>query len=334
MVHQGNSEAGAVEEITRWFHSAWPCDNVLMPMPVGLKVALVAIPTLTVVTVVPEFRLAGVAVLRRADQCSFTQTLNSFRTLKDRVNRIADIQASARLLQSDNNYDLWNTRDGNFWIPKRNRDTLFLNLAEEEQDIYGKGATGVHAGDTVLDCGANIGVYTRKALNDGARRVIAIEPAPENVECLRRNFAAEIQAGQVVVQAVGVWDQNGELPLRIDADTSTRNGFVGAAGPSTGTVVVPLVTIDAMADDLKLERVDFIKMDIEGAEKKAIAGAARTMARFHPRLAVAMEHLADDPTAIPAAINSFGLGYSTLCGPCLDTKSGVVRPDVLYFVRQ
>ena len=94
--------------------------------------------------------------------------------------------------------------------------------------------------------------------------------------------------------------------------------------------MVPLVTVDSLVANLALTRVDFIKLDIEGAEKNAIAGARQTMAHFRPRLAIAMEHLADDPVTIPAAIDSMGPGYETVCGACLHYGSSV-RPDTLYF---
>ena len=83
-------------------------------------------------------------------------------------------------------------------------------------------------------------------------------------------------------------------------------------------------------DSLALTSVDFIKLDIEGAEKNAIAGARQTMARFHPRLAIATEHLDDDPVAIPAAVNSLGLDYVMICGPCGLAEYSVI-PETLFF---
>jgi predicted RNA methylase len=62
----------------------------------------------------------------------------------------------------------------------------------------------VPAGAVVLDCGAHVGVYTRRALNEGAAKVIAIEPVPQTVECLRRTFRREIAEGRVVVYQKGV----------------------------------------------------------------------------------------------------------------------------------
>jgi len=301
-------------------------------MPLGFKIPIIAIPLLTLALVVPATRFLILASVGHTYQCPFWTNINSKSFMADRQRRIEAIKASAHEIQSDDHYSLWRTRDGDFWVPKRNSDALVFNLAEQEQDIYGQGVTGVHSGDVVLDGGANVGVFTRKALNAGAATVIAVEPAPENVESLRRNFAPEIASGRVVIQALGLWNQPAELPLRVDADNSARNSFVLSFGPAIATVVVPLRTIDSIVEDLALTHVDFIKLDIEGAEKNAIAGANKTMARFHPRLAVAMEHLLDDPIAIPAAINSMGLGYVTKCGPCLfDATQFYLRPDTLYF---
>ena len=303
-------------------------------MPAGLKIPIVAIPVIILGALLPTFsstaRLIVLSARGRTYQCSLAKALDAERLGDDRARRRVAIKASAKLLQSDDEFNLWQTRDGDFWIPKRNTDALIFNLSEEEQDVYGQGAIGVRSGDVVLDGGANVGVFTRKALNAGARTVIAIEPAPENVETLRRNFATEIASGRVVLQPVGLWNQPSELPLNVNGDNSARDSFVLDPGARVSTVMVPLRTIDSLVETLALSRVDFIKLDIEGAEKKALAGARQTLNRFHPRLAIAMEHLTDDPIAIPAAINSMGLNYITVCGPCFGNGISV-RPDTLYF---
>jgi predicted rRNA methylase YqxC with S4 and FtsJ domains len=62
-----------------------------------------------------------------------------------------------------------------------------LLLAQEERGIYGKEEWGVHGGDVVLDVGAYIGTWTKHALARGAKVVVAIEPSPQSVECLKRS---------------------------------------------------------------------------------------------------------------------------------------------------
>ena len=94
---------------------------------------------------------------------------------------------------------------------------------------------------------------------------------------------------------------------------------------------MPLTTIDKLVAELKLERVDYIKMDIEGAEVRALDGGKETIAKFHPRLSMAAEHNTEDGVRIPSAVRKIWDGYRMICGPCLESKDGHVRPDVLYF---
>ena len=227
-------------------------------MPLGFKIPIIAIPLLTLALAVPASRFVILSAVGKTYQCPFWTNINTKRFMADRDRRIAEIRASAREIQSDDRYSLWRTRDGDFWVPKRNSEVLAFNLAEEEQDIYGKGVNAVHSGDVVLDGGANIGVFTRKALNAGASKVIAVEPAPENVESLRRNFASEIASGRVVIEPVGLWNTAAELPLRVDADNSARNSFV-LEGPAISTVNIPLRTIDSIVADLRAATNEFRK---------------------------------------------------------------------------
>ncbi|MCL4401687.1 MAG: FkbM family methyltransferase, partial [Acidobacteria bacterium] len=175
----------------------------------------------------------------------------------------------------------------------------------------------------------NVGVYTKEALNAGAKLVVAIEPAPENIESLRRNFPDEIAAGRVLIAPKGVWDSPGPQPPWQDPHNTAADSFVMLKDNHPG-VQVPLTTIDTLVAELKLERVDYIKMDIEGAERKALAGARKTLANYHPRMALSAYHVPTDPEKIPELIHQTWPGYRMECGPCAETE-GRIRPDVLYF---
>jgi hypothetical protein len=65
---------------------------------------------------------------------------------------------------------------------------------------------------------------------------------------------------------------------------------------------------------LGLDRVDFVKMDIEGAERHALAGASEMIARHRPRMAICVYHLSDDPQVIPAAVLKAIRDYRILRG--------------------
>jgi len=112
-------------------------------------------------------------------------------------------------------------------------------LAQARRDIYGSGAWGVQPGDTVLDCGAYVGTTARQALARGARLIVAIEPTPESVECLRRNLAGEIAAGKVIVYPKGVWDSETELTFSVNPANLAGNSFLGSpSGPKQLSIPV------------------------------------------------------------------------------------------------
>jgi FkbM family methyltransferase len=203
-------------------------------------------------------------------------------------------------------------------------------LAEQKRKIYGTGDNGPHAGDITLDCGANVGVTVHEELAAGAKTVVAIEPAPENLECLRRNYSKEIAAGRVIIVPKGVWDKEDFLTLRVDPQNSAADSFVLQREGAVELEKIPLTTIDRLVADLKLERVDYIKFDIEGAEPKALAGARETLAKFKPRLSVASYHQPDHPKLIPEIVHAARPDYQMQCGPCSETEHSI-RPDVLYF---
>src|SRR5262245_7062074 len=94
----------------------------------------------------------------------------------------------SRILRRDGDLTEWSTPAGTFWIPGSDATTLPVLLAQEERGIYGRGEWGVQKGDVVLDIGAYIGTWTRHALAAGAKVVVAVEPSPASVECLRRNL--------------------------------------------------------------------------------------------------------------------------------------------------
>lgn len=242
-----------------------------------------------------------------------------------------EILAQSRLLQKEyEGLELYATPYGRFWTPAGSQYTLPFNLAEQAVHLYGSGAHFVRKGETVLDCGANVGVFTRFALDAGAAKVVAVEPAPDNVECLRRNFAGEIAAGRVIVVPKGVWDKPDELELKIEEGNEAAATFVMDLRRVTRTVRVPLLPIDSLVEELGLERVDFIKMDIEGAEVRALKGARKTLERHHPRMSIAVYHDWEHPLEVPQAAREAWAGYRVDCGPCDAPERRRVRPEVLY----
>ncbi len=241
----------------------------------------------------------------------------------------AEIARTIAFQRTEAGLDLWNTPQESIWTVHGDKVLSFL-IWEQERDMYEPAGHEVRPGDVVLDCGANIGVFVTKALSRGADLVVAIEPSPKTLEALRRNFASEIQAKRVIVYPKGVWDHDGTLDLKLDRANEGNDSLV-MGGASAATVRVPLTTIDKLVAELGLPRVDFIKMDIEGAEKPALRGASATIRRFLPRMSISSEHLADDATAIPSLVRSIEPRYTVQGCDCVKQNFWTARPLVLAF---
>ena len=254
------------------------------------------------------------------------------RTVKARTDEI--LHASRMVGEDDQGLFLYETPEGDFWLPQRDDVwSLAVVLAEQEQEMYGHaGSLGVRPGDVVIDGGAHVGLFTRTALAAGASKVVTFEVTPKALLCLRRNLAKEIAEGKVVVVDKGVWHEEATLPLVIVDGCSVCNSVTHQM---PAAVDVPLTTIDHAAEALKLARVDFIKLDIENAEANALRGAAQTLRRFHPRVAVALENAknryeyADEVLGI---MHDAFSGYAYERGACTNPEpSRRVLPEILHF---
>jgi FkbM family methyltransferase len=271
----------------------------------------------------PYMRARATAILARGKTCSPEQIVEDERVGQQSIQIRAAMWQRMRAVREDGELQLWKTPQGEFWYVGAPTELDVFVLAEEEIDLYR--ATRIVPGSIVLDCGANYGTFTRRALKQGAAKVVAIEINPEEQAALRRTFAKEILEGRVVIYGKGVWDKDAELDLRGDSVVLPR-----AETPTR----LPVTTIDQIVSELQLSSVDFIKMDIEGAEKNALRGAQATLARFSPLMAISSEHLPDDMQSIPALVNTLVPGrYRVEFGRCYYVKPYYAPPNVLHFYR-
>jgi FkbM family methyltransferase len=292
-------------------------------------VAILAAPVVTLGLITGRAHHAGLVLSHyfrgRAANCSLAESFHGETLMRQQSQNADEIRATSRIVRTDGPYSLWSTPAGDYWMPTASGDALVYDLGEQKRNIYG---AQVHPGSIVLDAGANVGVFTRKALAAGAAKVIAIEPAPENLECLRRNFAPEITSGRVVLYPKGVWDKEDVLKFNIDPSNSARDSFVRPADKAE-VMQIPVTTIDRLVEELRLPRVDFIKMDIEGAEPRAVAGAHHTIAKFRPHMALCTYHVVGDEINVPRLVREAVPDYK-VTKTCLCAADQIV-PEVTFF---
>jgi len=226
-------------------------------------------------------------------------------------------------------FQLWETPKGQFWLPpKEDFSSIVWELADQECKIYEYNDLRVKSGDIVFDCGAHIGIYTREALNCGAKLVVAIEPSPLSIKCLHKNFKKEVEQRRVIIYEKGVWNREEILTFHTSED-SAGDSFVLSPKESK-TISMPVTTIDKIVKELKLDHIDFIKMDIEGAEENAIIGAKETISNYKPCMAVAVYHSPDQSGQVRATVKGVYPPNQTQCGQCY-IYQGRLNLQVMFF---
>lgn len=175
------------------------------------------------------------------------------------------------------------------------------------------GVIGPQKGDVVMDCGACYGGTSLKFAEavgeDGL--VVAYEFLPSNVAVFNENMKLNpILSGRVKLLERPVWHKSG-VAMSIEGSGPATQVFVEEESHVVpqGTQKFESITIDQTVKNLGLPRVDFIKMDIEGAEMMALRGARKTIERDLPNLAICVYHKLIDFYEIPQFIDSLGLGY-------------------------
>jgi FkbM family methyltransferase len=201
---------------------------------------------------------------------------------------------------------------GEFWTPAGVTQEFVQNLTAEmnalvyDLDLLPSGGRGC----TLIDCGANIGVFARWALRQKVERVICFEPSPQNAVCLRRNLAEAIREGRAEVFQRGLWDFTGTLSF--STNVLANPGAHHVVEDGSGNITIEVVSLDEALRGLSVERVDYIKIDVEGSERRAIAGASNTIRRCHPQLCVVTEHTSDlyaNAIEVIESIKRLNLGY-------------------------
>ncbi len=224
-----------------------------------------------------------------------------------------------------------------FWIAvsgteMKGPELLAYLITEQRWVAESNSAELVHPGDVVVDVGAHVGTFTAWSLQRGASKVVLFEPDPVNVECLRRNFVNEIADGRVILFPEGAWSSELSIDLNLGvANSGTGSMVYKEAGGRT--IKVRVRPIDVMLKEAGVDKVNFIKMDIEGAEREAIKGAAATIRAHRPRMMLDSYHLPDDATVLPKLLTTLHPAYQEVCGPCEfnDNHGKRIAPHVTFY---
>jgi FkbM family methyltransferase len=141
----------------------------------------------------------------------------------------------------------------------------------------------VGKGDVVFDCGASQGIYSCAfgALVGASGHVYSFEPQAYAASALRRNARAN-GFDHVEVEQAAVSDKEGEAVL--DTTIGSVSASIVRDFGRRSSVKVRTATLTSFAQRIGLDRLELIKMDIEGAEYMALKGAEPLITKYKPKI--------------------------------------------------
>jgi FkbM family methyltransferase len=175
---------------------------------------------------------------------------------------------------------------GQRWIVGSSIHDAWLGTYEaDKQALFTRTVT---PGSVVFDIGAHAGFYTLLAslLAGPKGRVFAFEPMPRNAAHIREHLQLNGVTNVTLIEKA-VADTAGVATF-----TATSQNSQGHLLPG-GELQVEIVSLDEMVEQGKLPLPDFVKMDIEGAETRALNGARKLLAHRHPTIFLGTHAMTD-----------------------------------------
>ncbi len=212
-----------------------------------------------------------------------------------------------------------------YFVYKRHCEDPFHQLTRRHPQLF--------EGGDVLDVGANIGytaVVFARAVDPGCR-VWAFEPSSENFAWLQSTIASAHLAAAVVPVRTAIGDRIDHVELTLNEfhfgdHRVRRRGSPSANGRRCERV--PLTTLDAAVDQWRIDRVSFIKIDVQGYELRVCHGMMAVL-DANPQASVAVEYAADalaDAGERPGALLAF-FADRRYAAYRLERRGGLVRVD-------
>jgi len=224
------------------------------------------------------------------------------------------------VVSSSGNYLIADT--GLLKVAILDRKDYYINLADQYFDLiypyakkrlvdslagegpYEKDSVVLKYGDYVIDAGANLGIFSIFASQRVGENgmVYAFEPVEEIRdfslrESVRLNNVLNIQ---IEPYALGGADKKIRFFLD-DYNIGGSSGFESRGHEE----IVEQITLDKFVKENNIQKINFIKIDVEGMERNLLTGAESTIKKFKPKIAICIYHRPDDPQILQEMLSNF-----------------------------
>lgn len=192
---------------------------------------------------------------------------------------------------------------------------IFLDTLEEElgqfehsEGPYSSYGVEVEKDDIVFDFGANYGMFSAIAATKAkSGKVYAFEPVERTRHILEQTVKLYNNI-EICSYAIG------DRTEKIEIDVSMNRENAGAAsimnvGMKSSVEVVDMISLDQFVEKYNIEKVDFIKADIEGAERLLLLGGVNVLKKFAPKIAICTYHYPEDAALLEFLIKSANPNY-------------------------
>jgi FkbM family methyltransferase len=149
-------------------------------------------------------------------------------------------------------------------------------------------------GDTVIDIGAHIGLYTIRSSKQAGKtgKVVAIEADPDNFHVLKRNIALN-NLTNVLPLNYAVFSTKTRIKLYEQSASAKYNSLMLARARTENYVEVNADTLDSILEQNGVDQVNWIKIDVEGAEFEVLKGSTETLSSNNMSLLVEIHNIND-----------------------------------------
>lgn len=175
---------------------------------------------------------------------------------------------------------------------------LFQDTMACVEGPYEYGKVVLEENDVVIDAGSNLGIFACCAASKNCI-AYAFEPTEKAMPDLMENTG---RYNSIHVVQAALAEQTGSAKFVVDDTNMTQNRFATGNQENANTEEVKVYALDDFVEENHVERVDFIKADIEGAERRMLLGAKKVLRTYAPKLSICTYHLVDDKEVLAKII--------------------------------